>query len=188
MFLETLEGRRMLCGATTAAIAPTALFGGSPFAAHSPTFASASMFTSAPAIAPDLIVFQPDTITPILGTFAGDLTSGSTFDGVTATGQFKLILTKYNPSNGDLSGRLYVDSLEVEGHSYPNESVSFVGDAHATATGAFDVHVTGNGFNVKVKGDYKRDGAAITGTADGTFTYKNTPYDLGFNFSLTKRS
>jgi hypothetical protein len=159
MLIETLEGRRLLCGTTT-----------------SNHLVSAA--TATPAI-----VVQPN-FTPVLGTYGGDLLAGSTLDGYAATAQFKLQFISYNSSTGAIVGKVYVTDLVVAGHDYGNYEVPFTGDAHFTSAGGFDIHVTGRGFNLKLKGDYKRDDTYISGTAIGTDTTGGTTYNINYSYDL----
>jgi hypothetical protein len=163
MLIETLEGRRLLCGTTTSHVV------GSP--------------TATPAI----IIAKP-AIAPILGTFGGDLLTGSTADGFIASGEFKLLLSSYNSSTGALAGKLYITDLVVDGQSEGSYVVPFSGDAHVTSAGGFDVHVTGRGFDVKVKGDYKRDGTYISGTCDGTYDKGGKSIGLELSYDLKLKS
>jgi hypothetical protein len=144
--IETLEGRRLLSGTTTSALV--------------------SSVTATPAV----VVARP-AITPILGNFDGDLIAGSTLDFESATGQFKLVLSQYNSSTGIMTGKVYITVLTFDGVNTGSYVVPFSEQAHATSAGGFDIHVTGRGFNAKLKGDYKRNGTYISGTFDGTYDY-----------------
>jgi hypothetical protein len=108
---------------------------------------------------------------PILGNFDGDLTAGSTVNFSAATGQIKLLLSQFNSSTGIMTGRLYLENFTFDGVNLGSFFVPFSEQAHATSAGGFDIHVTGRGFDVKVKGDYKLDGTYISGTCDGTYDY-----------------
>jgi hypothetical protein len=143
--IETLEGRRLLSGTTTNVLVSRA--------------------TVTPA------VVAQETTAPILGNFDGDLTAGSTVNFSPATGQIKLLLSQYNSSTGVMTGRLYLENFTFDGVNLGSFFVPFSEPAHATSDGGFDIHVTGRGFDVKIKGDYKLDGTYITGTCDGTYDY-----------------
>jgi hypothetical protein len=160
MLIESLEGRRLLCGTAT----------------------SSSHLVSAATATPAIVV-EPD-FTPVLGTFGGDLLAGSTLDGYTATGQFKLVFSSYNANTGAVVGRVYVTDLVVRGKDLGDYEVPFSGDAHFTDAGGFDIHVTGRGFNLKLKGDYKRDDTYISGTAVGTDTSGGTTYNINYSYDL----
>jgi hypothetical protein len=144
--IESLEGRRLLCGTTTSDLVRSA--------------------TATPAV----VVARP-AITPILGNFDGDLITGSTIDFESATGQFKLALSQYNSSTGVMTGKLYITDLTFDGINTGSFVVPFSEQAHATSAGGFDIHVTGRGFDVRLKGDYKRNATYISGTCDGTYDY-----------------
>jgi len=160
MLIETLEGRRLLCGTAT----------------------SSELVSNAIA-KPAAIVVQPD-FTPVLGTFGGDLLAGSTLNGFAATAEFKLTFSSYKSSTGAVVGRIDVTDLVVGGKDLGNYIVPFSGDAHFTDAGGFDIHVTGRGFNLKLKGDYKRDDTYISGTAVGTDTTGGTTYNVNYSYDL----
>jgi hypothetical protein len=160
--VEGLEGRRLLSG-TCPGMTPTG-----------------------PAATPALVV-KPD-FTPVLGTYAGDFGAGSTVDGFTATGEFKLVWTSYNPSTGFLTGKYYISDYKVDGESVASIDANFSRDAHLTSGGGFDLHLAGDGGNAKLKGDYKRDNTYISGTLVGTLVSGSKTFDYTFNFDLSKRS
>lgn len=160
---EILERRQLLCGTTG-------------------TTPTSSIVSAAPAI-----VVRPN-ITPSLGTYAGDLLTGSTIDGAPVTAQYKLVLKSYNATTGKLTGTVYVDDVVVEAHDYGNFNTSFSAVAHLTSGGGFDLHVTGNHFDVKVKGDYKRNDTFISGTTTGTLVDNGVTYNLNFSYDLSART
>jgi hypothetical protein len=161
--IQPLEARRLM----SVSVAHTAASGG--------------------GIAPGIVV-QP-LFTPTLGIYAGDLLSGSQFDGFVVTGNFKLTLNSYNASTGVLSGVYHTENLLADGKTVPSLAIAFHADAHLTAAGGFDLHIEGKLGNVKLKGDYKRDDTYISGNLTGTVIGSTgKSYDFSFLFDLSKRS
>lgn len=161
--IEGLEGRRFLCG-TSVGTAPTGVAD-----------------TAA-------IVVRP-LFTPVLGTYAGDLATGSNVEGFSATAQFKLVLKSYDASTGVLKGTYYISDVVVDGTSQSSTIAPFDADAHFTSAGGFDIHVAGVKGNAKLKGDYKRQDTFISGTLIGTVvTSKGKTDNFSFAFDLSKRS
>jgi hypothetical protein len=139
-------------------------------------------------IASPAIVVQP-AFTPVLGTYAGDLLAGSEFAGFSATGKFKLTVSSYNASTGVLTGTYYTEDIVADGKAAAPLIIPFHGDAHLTSAGGFDLHIAGKLGNVKLKGDYKRDGTYISGSLSGTAAgASGRVYDFDFIFDLSKRS